>query len=174
VEELEGVIWKEFHCSCRLVEILRDIDFAYHEGRDQYYSTAILKELDKRAPEDLLKVLAITGGDLFIPILTYVFGEAQLGGRCALLSSHRLKPPDRSPASLMLYKRRMIKEALHELGHTFNLKHCREETCIMHYCRSIRNVDSKDESFCRYCMTFLRDEFKRLGLDPSSLKELTK
>ena len=64
---------------------------------------------------------------------------------------------------LASFRQRIVKEALHELGHTFNLRHCPDQTCIMHYCRSIRDVDRKSEQFCRYCKVLLEDEIKRLA-----------
>ncbi len=152
-----------FKCRVKPFPFIEDIEFAYHEGRGQYFSTAILEEMDKRLPGDFLKIIALTRKDLFIPILTYVFGEAQLGGRCAILSSFRLNPVSRSPDNLVLYQKRIIKEVLHELGHTFNLTHCRDKRCIMHYCRRLRDIDEKEAMFCRYCSLFLEDELKRLG-----------
>ncbi len=48
------------------------------------------------------------------------------------------------------FRERMVKEALHELGHTFKLLHCKDPQCIMHYCRSLRDVDRKSDHLCRY------------------------
>ena len=53
-------------------------------------------------------------------------------------------------------------EAIHELGHTFNLRHCKEHTCLMHYCRDEHDVDQKSDQLCRYCKVLLNDEIKRL------------
>jgi archaemetzincin len=61
------------------------------------------------------------------------------------------------------YEKRLVKEALHELGHTFNLRHCQDKSCIMHYCRNIRDVDRKSDQPCRYCKILLEDELKKLG-----------
>jgi len=60
------------------------------------------------------------------------------------------------------YIERIVKEAIHELGHTFNLRHCPENTCIMHYCRNEEDVDRKSDELCRYCKIMLEDEIKRL------------
>jgi archaemetzincin len=106
-------------------------------------------------------LLAVTRVDLFIPILTHVYGKAHLGGKACIISTHRLneglgigvgKP----------FSQRVVKEAIHELGHTFNLRHCPEHTCCMHYCRNINDVDRKSEQLCRYCKILLQDEIKRL------------
>ena len=52
--------------------------------------------------------------------------------------------------------------AVHELGHTFTLRHCPDRTCIMHYCRNEEDVDRKSDELCRYCKVMLEDEIKRL------------
>jgi archaemetzincin len=57
---------------------------------------------------------------------------------------------------------RIVKEAVHELGHTFQLRHCREHTCLMHYCRNESDVDRKSDQLCRYCKVLLDDEIKRM------------
>jgi archaemetzincin len=131
--------------------------------RNQYHSTSILEKLSGSAPSHAIKVLAITRVDLFIPILTYVYGEAQLGGKACIISTYRLDERS-SPIGkdVPLYER-VAKEAVHELGHTFKLRHCRDQACIMHYCRSVADVDRKTDQFCRYCTTLLNDEMKRLA-----------
>ncbi len=121
-------------------------------GRNQYYSTRILKEMLKEVPADALKLLGVTEKDLCIPILTYVFGEAQLGGTVAVVSLARLRqefhglPPDRP-----LFLSRLRKESLHELGHTFGLVHCRSRECVMSLSNTVSDVDGKGSDFCRYC-----------------------
>jgi len=123
-------------------------------GRNQHSSTKILKELLGEVPEDALKILGITGMDLCIPILTYVFGEAQLGGTVAVVSLARLRQefygsaPDRP-----LFLERVRKESLHELGHTFGLIHCRSGDCVMHLSNTVIDVDAKGRNFCPYCRT---------------------
>ena len=142
--------------------LIEDLDFAFDPTRKQYYSTKILEKLAKLSPPEGIKVIAITDVDLFIPILTYVFGEAQLGGKACIISTHRLKESYHSIDSKQIYLQRMVKEALHELGHTFNLRHCKEHHCIMHYCRGLDDVDRKTEHLCRYCEVLLKDELKRI------------
>jgi len=113
------------------------------------------------APDDSSKILAITDKDLFIPILTYVFGEAQLNGRASIVSTSRLA--EEITADERGLERRLVKESIHELGHTFNLRHCEEKSCIMHYCRGVRDVDRKASDFCRYCRVMLSDEIRNLS-----------
>lgn len=150
-----------FGLETRIQTLLPDIEFAYDRDRNQYFSTRILEELEKKAPPDCLKVLAVTQEDLFIPILTHVYGEAQLGGVSSLISISRLLA-DHESDPLEGGRARIVKEAAHELGHTFDLKHCEDSSCIMHYCRKIEDVDHKSERFCRYCAVLFNDSIKRL------------
>jgi len=156
-------IQRVYGFSAVRVPLLPDIEFALDPNRDQYHSTPILDKLAELIPSGAIKVLAITGMDLFIPILTHVYGEAQLGGKACIVSTFRLKE-GLSPVSLReTYPVRVVKEAIHELGHTFNLRHCQDPACIMHYCRSVRDVDRKSDQVCRYCKVLLEDEMKRLA-----------
>jgi archaemetzincin len=139
-----------------------DYFFAFDPLRSQFLSTAILQELARAAPPDAIRVLAIVEVDLFIPILTHVYGEAQLGGKACIVSTYRLKDGLGPTAGHSAIEERSVKEALHELGHTFNLRHCKNKACIMHYCHTVRDVDRKENQLCRYCRILLEDELKRL------------
>lgn len=154
---------KVFGFKTRVQALFSDLSFAYDEKRNQYYSTAILKQLEENAPEDSIKVLGVTNEDLFIPILTHVYGEAQLGGRTAVISISRLIDFPHT-GDLEKSRERIVKEAAHELGHAFDLRHCDDRHCIMHYCRKLEDVDYKSDQFCRYCRIFLSDAIKILGV----------
>jgi archaemetzincin len=138
---------------------LGSVEFAYEPARQQYASIAILESLLARCPEDARKLLAVTGRDLFIPVLTFVFGQAQLGGRVGVVSLARLAQefyglaPDRE--ALM---GRAGKEALHETGHMFGLVHCAERRCAMSLATNVRQIDSKDNAFCPPCAARLRKQ----------------
>ncbi len=155
-------VQRVFGIATETLHLVASVDFAFDASRVQYHSTKILEHLAASAPARALKVLAITDVDLFIPILTYVYGEAQLGGKASIISIHRLAEGLVSVNAEETFLYRAGKEAVHELGHTFKLLHCREKTCIMHYCRSIRDVDRKSDHLCRYCRTLLGDELKRI------------
>ncbi len=151
-----------FGFKTRVTPLLRDLAFSHDPERNQYHSTPVLTELEQQCPEDGLKVVAVTQEDLFIPILTHVYGEAQLGGRTCILSIARLiTGPDLGGADAGAA--RIVKEAIHELGHCFDLRHCRDQYCIMHYCRQLSDVDKKSHEFCRYCRIFLSDNIETLG-----------
>lgn len=162
-ETIAKAIERVFECPTIVRPLLHDVDFALDTKRRQHHSTPILEKLAARAPEDAIKIIAITRVDLFIPILTHVYGEAQLGGKAAILSIHRLREGLAGATAHPSMHCRLAKEAVHELGHTFSLRHCPERTCIMHYCRSTRDVDRKSNQLCRHCRVMLQDEFKRLG-----------
>lgn len=162
-KSVQGEIGRVFGYPTEMRLLLDDVSFAFDANRNQYHSTPILEKLDGLASAEVLKILAITRVDLFIPILTHVYGEAQLGGRASIVSLHRLGE-DLSPAAgEAAFRERVNKEAVHELGHTFKLLHCKDKTCIMHYCRKISDVDRKSGELCRYCKILMGDEVKRLG-----------
>ena len=130
---------------------------AYHAGRQQYFSTQLLGEVRNCCNGESIKLLGVCDVDLFIPILTFVFGEAQLSNRSALISICRLRqrfyglPEDRD----LLYAR-CEKEAIHELGHTFGLHHCSRYDCVMHPSNSVEQIDLKSNLFCSSCRESLK------------------
>jgi archaemetzincin len=105
---------------------LPEPDYAFDEKRSQYSSTVIRRDLAAVLPHPE-KFLAVTEADLFIPMMTFVYGQAQLSGKMAIVSLARLKPEFYGlPADKDLTVRRIRKEVSHELGHTFGLVHCTE------------------------------------------------
>lgn len=134
-----------------------DPETAYDASRGQYNSRLLLARLLEDAPPEAARVLGVAGVDLFIPVLTYVFGEAQLDGRAAVVSLYRLDnalyglPPDPG----LLYER-LVKEAVHELGHTYDLLHCQRNRCVMASSTYVENIDLKSERFCDRCLGALR------------------
>ena len=127
-------------------------DPAYDPLRRQYHSTLLLTQLEQERGSLFPKILGVTEADLFIPILTFVFGEAQLGGTSAILSLARLRQGFYGlPEDAGLLYHRAEKEALHELGHTAGLVHCPDYGCVMHFSNSVEEVDLKGDRFCRAC-----------------------
>jgi len=125
---------------------------ALDRKRGQYSSTKILRWIVTTMASGPTKVLGITDVDLFIPVLTYVFGEAQVPGAAAVVSTARLRfTYDERPASPPLVEARLLKECLHELGHTFGLVHCPDSVCLMSRSNSVLDVDQKAARFCRDC-----------------------
>ena len=127
-------------------------EFAYNPVRGQYHSTEILKRLLQDPHAESWRILGVTDVDLYIPILTFVFGEAQLGDTGALVSTHRLRPEFYGmPRDPELVEARLLKEALHELGHTFGLQHCPDYLCVMSASHSVERIDLKQADFCVAC-----------------------
>ena len=124
---------------------------SFDARRQQHSSTAILKWLLEARPRQSGKVVGITDADLFIPILTFVYGEAQLGGRAAVVSTARLVPDTGFRPDAGLLRSRVLKETIHELGHTFGLLHCSTPTCVMARSVNLVQVDAKEASLCRDC-----------------------
>lgn len=140
-----------FRAPCRVVDERLDYLSAFDPGRGQYYSTEILRRLQPLA-ENGVRVLGVTELDLFVPVLTFVFGEAQLDGPCALVSFHRLREEFYGmPARADLLAERLLKEAVHELGHTFGLRHCFDWQCVMASSHAVEFLDVKEAEFCRRC-----------------------
>ena len=144
------------------VRVVRDARLdpsdAFNSGRQQYHSTKLLLKLLSTDCGTDSKILGVAAVDLFIPILTFVFGEAQLGGRAALVSTYRLRQQYYGlREDKKLFYERCEKEAVHELGHAFGLNHCRSYSCVMHFSNSIEQVDVKGATFCDSCGVSLRN-----------------
>jgi len=154
-----------YKLSVQILPPLGHPDYAFHERRFQYDAGIILKAFESIKFEDYEKVIGVLNLDLFVPIFTYVFGEAKQGGKFALVSLFRLdKNPDGHPSPSSLIFERAAKVALHELGHLFNLFHCREKNCLMHFSGGIQDLDETPMYLCRYCSTYLKDRLLRLNL----------
>jgi archaemetzincin len=141
-----------FKAPCRVMEENITLEPFYSSDRKQYHSTEILRQLLPYATGKEQHILGIMDEDLYIPILTFVFGEAQLNGRCALMSGHRLHQEYYGlPEDETLYLNRCEKEAIHELGHTVGLTHCDNFECVMRYSNSVADIDIKRNVFCPRC-----------------------
>lgn len=135
-----------------VAELGLDISFALHAERQQYHSTEILSRLRSWQRPENWRTLAVTGCDLYIPILTFVFGEAEMDGRVAIVSTHRLHQQFYGLAcDDNLLGDRLLKEALHELGHTLGLRHCEDYRCAMAASHAVEWIDLKDPALCPSC-----------------------
>jgi len=137
------------------VEIEEEIELpseAYDPSRDQYRAEMVLQRLSSRFASKEGKILGITSEDLYGQGLNFVFGQAQKPGKFALISLHRLKPEFwGEEKDQKLFFDRAIKEAVHELGHSFGLEHCENERCVMTFSNRIGHTDRKKAVLCKRC-----------------------
>jgi archaemetzincin len=118
---------------------------AYNRSRGQYRAEALLN-VAAHAP-GTERVLGVAEVDLYVESLNFVFGIAESPGRAAVISTARLRAPDNDA----LFQGRVLKEAIHELGHTLGLGHCDDARCVMHFSNSLADTDRKGSRLCRSC-----------------------
>lgn len=131
---------------------------AYHSRRGQYLSSYILKKLRSNLYlKDEEKALIIADVDLYAEGLNFVFGEAEINGSLAIISVIRLRESFYGlPENEELFQARVKKEAVHELGHVFGLRHCSFPHCVMYFSNSLIDTDRKSWNFCPRCLSLLR------------------
>jgi archaemetzincin len=159
-EVLEGLASRITPLSglgCRPLIFLERPDFAYNREREQFNAQKILSFLLEHYPNPSSRILGITGVDLYLPIFTYVFGLAQVGGRGAVVSSYRLDPHYYGmPAHQDLFRCRLEKTVLHEIAHLLGLTHCRNRYCVLFSSSGIEDTDQKKAEFCPTCKTLFK------------------
>lgn len=142
--------------ECDILPFNLDPAPSYHAERQQFHSSEILQRLQSLVRAKDWRFLAITSVDLYIPILKYVFGEAQIGGPSALVSTFRLRQEfyglDRDETML---SERLLKESIHELGHTLDLHHCQDYRCVMASSHAVEWIDLRENTFCPDCQSRL-------------------
>lgn len=165
MEEIEEALLAAIEESlrhCFGVEVQRHTplgapDFAWDDARGQSSAPLILRRLlleleSDRAGDRTTRLLAVTGRDLYIPMLSFVYGQAQLGGRVAVVSMARLRSEFYAlPPNEELLRVRARKEALHEAGHLFGLVHCPDTSCVMALSTGVRQLDLKQPLLCAGC-----------------------
>ena len=166
---ITGIGSVTMHCLVRLKDYLSkvyiNIEFqvypvllspplsAFDWNRMQYISDKLLEwliEFKRKTLTDL--VLGIGAIDAYTPGLNFVFGQAALGGGIALVFTPRL----RLNADEELFFERLVKESMHELGHSFGLGHCTLANCVMSFSNSVVDVDRKKAKYCAKCARKLR------------------
>ncbi|MBI4547576.1 MAG: archaemetzincin family Zn-dependent metalloprotease [Ignavibacteriae bacterium] len=137
-----------------------DFGSAFDGSRGQWNSTVLLSQIITNSVGDDEKLVAIVDVDLFIPVLTFVFGEAQFKGTAAIVSTHRLANQfyglEEDKQQLL---QRLEKEIVHELGHTFGLYHCRQFECVMRSSTYVGEIDLKQVFPCQDCQRLLLKNF---------------
>ncbi|MEM3553304.1 MAG: archaemetzincin family Zn-dependent metalloprotease [Candidatus Bathyarchaeia archaeon] len=142
----------KFNAEIKLREAIALPEEAYNPFRKQYYSTKILYYLlSCSSLTNTDKILGVTNVDLYVPRLNFVFGEALCPGKAAIISLFRINPKLYGEKNEEKLLERAIKEATHELGHTFGLTHCKNLNCVMFFSNSLLDTDRKTENFCLNC-----------------------
>lgn len=135
-----------------------DLNHYYDAARRQYDGNQLLKEVDSLVLEKASKKMGLFRVDLFIPILTYIFGQAVYQGDSGIASIYRLKNEQygMDPDDDLLFER-FRKVISHELGHTFGLIHCHYPTCVMRSSTYVEDIDQKSYELCTNCRTAIQN-----------------
>jgi archaemetzincin len=164
LEKTCEVVRQEFYFSAMLKEGHLDLDEFYDSVRRQYNGNMLLKHLDTMSFPDSLKILGLFNIDLFIPILTFIFGQAFLGGRSGIASIYRLSNERYGiSANKVTLLERFKKEVIHELGHTFGLIHCHNPSCVMRSSTYVEDIDQKKQFLCNSCRNKLEKQPDYIG-----------
>jgi archaemetzincin len=152
LEKISQVVELEFKCLVAFKEARVDISEFYDPVRRQYNGDKLLVEVGSMQIPESIKIIGLFYVDLFIPILTYIFGQAQLGGRTGIASLYRLSNERYGmPNDDTLLLERFTKEVIHELGHLFGLIHCHTPTCVMRSSTYVEDIDQKEAKLCPKC-----------------------
>jgi archaemetzincin len=150
-------ISREFSFPVRTKSGNLDLSEFYDPSRRQYNGTALLNKIDNEFATDSSKTLGLFNIDLFIPILTYIFGQAFLNGRIGIVSIYRLSNERYGiKTDDMILLQRFRKEIIHELGHMFGLIHCSDPVCVMRSSTYAEDIDQKSQALCPTCRIQLK------------------
>ena len=152
LQDICAAIPERLKVDCKIAPFALDPAPAYHPERQQFHSSEILQRMHAVLQPWDWRLLAVGDIDLYIPILKYVFGEAQVGGPCAVVSAFRLRQEfyglERDDA---LLRERLLKECVHELGHTLSLRHCQDYRCVMASSHAVEWIDLRGSMLCQSC-----------------------
>ena len=154
LEKLAREVEHEFHFPVHIEESHIDLSEFYDPMRRQYDGNGILGEIDSISSAEFIKKVGLFRVDLFIPILTYIFGQAALNGRTGIASLYRLRNEQygmKKDDDLLFDRFRKV--VIHELGHTFGLIHCHVPTCVMRSSTYVEDIDQKNHILCPKCRT---------------------
>ncbi len=159
LEKIARDVHQEFHLPVSFEGSHLDLSEFYDPMRRQYDGNSLLKEIDASSPQGHLKNMGLFRVDLFIPILTYIFGQAALKGKTGIASLYRLRNEQYGmKKDEKLLMERFCKVIIHEIGHMFGLLHCHVPPCVMRSSTYVEDIDQKSGHLCIRC----RNE---IGLD---------
>jgi archaemetzincin len=152
LDVLKRKLEKTFSRNVEVRNEILNLGFAFDPGRKQYRSPLLLDRLRRIEKRPADRVMGVVDKDLYTPGFDFIFGEAEVVSGIATLSLYRLKPESYGMHSdPKIFGQRSGKEAVHELGHLYNLDHCQEPACVMRFSTSIVEVDRKSPEFCVNC-----------------------
>ena len=158
IELIAEAIREDLGMPVAIIERRVDLSIYFDIGRRQYDGNRLMKMIEPQFPDTQGKIVGLFNVDLFIPILTFIYGQAYLGGKIAIASKFRLMNEHYGlPANEELLKDRFIKEVIHELGHAMGLVHCHTPTCVMRSSTYVEDVDQKERYFCQECRSQLEN-----------------
>lgn len=156
LEQISKTVTSLFHLPVMTERSVLDTANAFDDSRGQYHSTILIGQILTTRQTVHDKWIAIVDVDLYIPVLTFVFGEAQFDGPVAIVSTQRLKNKFYGmQEDENIFIRRLEKEIVHELGHTFGLYHCHQFECVMRSSTYVEEIDLKLTALCSSCTTLL-------------------
>jgi archaemetzincin len=158
IDKIASGIRNEYNLPVRTSFSQTDLTPFYDPARRQYDGNRLLRKLDADFSQQGIKILGLFKVDLFIPILTFIFGQAVFKGNTGIASFYRLKNELYGlPKDEQLMVDRFLKVAIHELGHTYGLVHCIVPSCVMRPGTYIEDLDQKKPHLCPQC----REEFNK-------------
>lgn len=152
LDALVHTVSKEYQYPVLVRELHYDLNDYFDPGRRQYNGNQLLQVVEKLVGPPAVKTVGLFNVDLFIPILTYIFGQAILNGDCGIVSRYRLSNELYGLRhDEQVFRERLFKEVNHELGHCFGLIHCADVDCVMRSSTYVEDIDQKTERLCPAC-----------------------
>lgn len=152
IDKISSDLLNSFGLSTELSQCNFDLNYFYNPDRRQYDANLILKKVSEMAPRGPYKTMGLFRVDLYIPILTFIFGQSLLNGSTGIVSLYRLRNELYGmEQNNRLLTERFRKVIIHELGHSFGLIHCLNPSCIMRSSTYVEDIDQKSFGFCNKC-----------------------
>lgn len=162
LNQLANDIGFVFGLPIAIAPFYHDISPCFDPARKQYDANQLLQMVFEEHAATSIKTIGLFKVDLFIPILTYIFGQAHYKGDAGVASMYRLRNEQYGlPENEKLLFERFRKVIVHELGHTFGLIHCHVPICVMRPGSYVEDIDQKNHLFCNKCRNVLDAEIAK-------------
>jgi archaemetzincin len=142
-----------FSCAVDILSGARIPEEAYSPIRGQYFAMVLLQKLELLKSGEREKILALVDEDMFTPDRAWVIGASDRIGGTSVISTHRLRQEyfGYDDEDQIVYYR-TCKETVHQLGHLFGMRSCRNPRCAMYSSERMQDIDEKREKFCDNCL----------------------